>query len=84
MTVSPSTEVTARRLTELLPIVDSHDNSLQWQEQPLATYSIFVPRGVEMSMSTLWQVVLESSLTQLSLQSEVANLRSQIELLKSE
>ena len=84
MLVSPSTEVTARRLTELLPIVDSQDNFLQWQAQPLAAYSIFVPRGVEMSMSTLWQAVLESSLAQLSLQSELANLRSQIELLKSE
>jgi hypothetical protein len=82
--VSPSTEVIARRLTELLSIADSQDGLLQWQAQPLATYSIFVPRGVEMSMSTLWQAVLESSLAQLSMQSELANLRLQIELLNSE
>ena len=87
MLVSSSTEVIAYRLAELLPTVDSQDNSLQLQARPLATYttySIFVPRGVEMSMSASWQAVLESSLAQLSMQSKLANLRSQIELLNSE
>jgi hypothetical protein len=37
-----------------------------------------------MSTPTLWQAVLESSLTQLPMQAELADLRSQNDLLKSE
>ena len=37
-----------------------------------------------MSTPTLWQAVLESSLAQLSMQAELADLRSQNDLLKSE
>ena len=86
MMVSTSIEGTARRLTELLPTVDLQDSFLQWQAQLLANYSghVFVPQGVETSTPLLWQAVLESSLTQLSLQAENSELRSQIESLKSE
>ena len=86
MIVSPSIEGTARRLTELLPTVDLPDSFLQWQAQLLANYSghVFVPHGVETSTPTLWQAVLESSLAQLSMQAEIAELRSQNEFLKSE
>jgi hypothetical protein len=66
MIVSTSIEGTARRLAELLPTVDLPDGFLQWQAQLLANYSghVFVPHGVETSTTTLWQAVLESSLTQ--------------------
>jgi len=37
-----------------------------------------------MSMPTLWQAVLKSSLAQLSMQAELADLRSQSDLFKSE
>jgi hypothetical protein len=86
MIVSPSIEGTARRLTELLPTVDLPDSFLQWQAQLLSNYSghVFVPHGVETSTPTLWQAVLESSLAQLSMQAEIAELRSQNEFLKSE
>ena len=86
MMISPSIEGTARRLTELLPTVDLRDSFLQWQAQLLGNYSghVFVPYGVEMSTPTLWQAVLESSLAQLSMQAELADLRSQNDLLKSE
>ena len=86
MMISPSIEGTARRLTELLPTVDLRDSFLQWQAQLLGNYSghVFVPHGIEMSTPTLWQAVLESSLAQLSMQAELANLRSQNDLLKSE
>ncbi|KAH9961180.1 hypothetical protein BJV74DRAFT_871919 [Russula compacta] len=85
MIVSSSIESTARRLTELLPTVDLQDSFLQWQAQLLANYSghIFVPHSVDMSTPTLWQAVLESSLAQLSMQAEIADLRSQNDLLKS-
>ena len=84
--ISPSIEGTARRLTELLPTVDLRDSFLQWQAQLLGNYSghVFVPHGVEMSTPTLWQAVLESSLAQLSMQAELADLRSQNDLLKRE
>ncbi len=77
---------TARRLTELLPTVDLPDSFLQWQAQLLSNYSghVFVPHGVETSTPTLWQAVLESSLSQLSMQAEITELRSQNEFLKSE
>jgi Ring finger domain len=86
MTVSSSIEGTARRLTELLPTVDLPESSLQWQAQLLSNYSghVFVPHGVEMSTPTLWQAVLESSLAQLSMQAEIADLRSQNQFLKNE
>ena len=86
MTVNTSIEGTARRLTELLPTVDLPDSFLQWQAQLLANYSghIFVPHGAEMSTPILWQAVLESSLAQLSIQAELADLRSQNDLLKGE
>jgi Ring finger domain len=86
MTVNTSIESTARRLTELLPTVDLPDSFLQWQAQLLANYSghIFVPHGAEMSTPILWQAVLESSLAQLSMQAELADLRSQNDLLKDE
>ena len=86
MIVSPSIEGIARRLTELLPTVDLPDSFLQWQAQLLSNYSghVFVPHGVETSTPTLWQAVLESSLAQLSMQAEIAELRSQNEFLKSE
>ena len=86
MIISPSIEGTARRLTELLPTVDLPDSFLQWQAQLLSNYSghVFVPSGVETSTPTLWQAVLESSLAQLSMQAEIAELRSQTEFLKSE
>jgi len=86
MMISPSIEGTARRLTELLPTVDLRDSFLQWQAQLLGNYSghLFVPHGVEMSTPTLWQAVLESSLAQLSMQAELADLRSQNDPFKSE
>ncbi|KAI9511016.1 hypothetical protein F5148DRAFT_1010122 [Russula earlei] len=86
MTVSPSIEDTARRLTEIFPTVDLPDSSLQWQAQLLSNYSghVFVPHGVDMSTPTLWQAVLESSVAQLSMQAEIADLRSQNEFLKNE
>ncbi len=86
MTISPSIEVIARRLTELLPTVDLSDDSVQWQAQLLANYSchVFVPDGAGMFTPTLWQAVLESSLAQLSMQAEIAELRSQTELLNGE
>jgi len=86
MIVSPSIEGTARQLTELLPTVDLPDSFLQWQAQLLSNYSghVFVPHGVETSTPTLWQAVLESSLAQLSMQAELADLRSQNEFLKGE
>src|SRR5229473_590808 len=86
MIISPSIEGTARRLTELLPNVDLPDSFLQWQAQLLANYSghVFVPHVVETSTATLWQAVLESSLAQLSMQAEIAELRSQNEFLKGE
>ena len=85
MTVSPSIEGTARRLTELLPTVDLPD-SCQWEAQLLSNYSghVFVSNGIETSTPTLWQAVLESSLAQLSMQAEIAELRSQNEFLKGE
>jgi hypothetical protein len=82
MSVHPSIEATARWLTQLIPTMDSPDSSLQWRAQPLAKYSIFVPRGIEMSMTILWQAFLESSRAQLSMRSELADLRSQVELWK--
>src|SRR6266850_1287985 len=86
MTANTSIEGTARRLTELLPTVDLPDSFLQWQAQLLANYSghIFVPHGAEMSTPILWQAVLESSLAQLSMQAELADLRSQNDHLKGE
>ena len=85
MTVSTSIEGTARRLIELLPTVDLPDSFVQWQAQLLSNYSahVFVPHGVVLSTSTLWQAILESSLAQLSMQAEISTLRSQIESLKS-
>ena len=82
MIVSSSAESTSRRLTELLLTVDLQDSFLQWHAQLLANYSghIFVPHTFDMSMPTLWQ----DSLTQLSMQAEIADLRSQIDFLKSE
>jgi len=84
--ISPSIEGTARRLTELLPTIDLRDSFLQWQAQLLGNYSghVFVPHGIEMSTPTLWQAVLESSLAQLSMQAELADLRSQNDLFQSE
>ena len=86
MMISPSIEGTARRLTELLPTIDLQDSLLQWQAQLLGNYSghVFVPHGVEMSTPTLWQGVLESSLAQLSIRTEVADLLSQNDLPKNE
>jgi len=89
MIVSPSIEGTARQLAELLPTVGLPDGFLQWEAQLLANYSghVFVSHGVETSTPTLWQAVLESSLAQLSMQSDIAelrNLRSQNEFLKNE
>src|SRR5258707_1448604 len=86
MIISPSIEGPARRLIELLPNVDLPDSFLQWQAQLLANYSghVFVPHVVETSTATLWQAVLESSLAQLSMQAEIAELRSQNEFLKGE
>ena len=86
MIVSTSIEGTARQLTELLPTVDLPDSFLQWQAQLLSNYSghVFIPNGVETSIPTLWQAVLESSLTQLTTQAENSDLRSQIEVMKSD
>jgi hypothetical protein len=89
MIVSPSIEGTSRRLAGLLPTtVDLPDGFLQWQAQLLAGYSghVFVPRGVETSAPTLWQAVPtpEASLAQLSMQAEIAELRSQNKSLKDE
>ena len=86
MLVSTSVEGTARSLSELLPTVDLSDRFLQWQAQLLANYSghVFVPQRVETSAPALWQAVLESSVTQLSMQAEISELRSQNELLKNE
>ena len=69
MTTSPSIEGIARWLVELLPTVDLRDGFLQWQAQLLGNSSghVFVPHGVEMSMPTLWQAVLEFSLAKLSI-----------------
>jgi Ring finger domain len=86
MIASTSIESTARRLTELLPTVDLPDGVLQWQAQLLSNCSghVFVPHGVDVSMPTLWQAVLESSLAQLSMQTAIADLRSQNELQTNE
>ena len=84
MTVSPSIGGIARRLTELLPTVNP-PNKFQWEAQLLPNYigHVFVPNGVETSTPTLWQAVLESSLAQLSIQGEIAELRSQNKFLKN-
>ena len=84
MIVSPSIGGTAHRLTKLLPTIDPPD-SFQSEAPLLPNYTghVFVPNGVETSTPTLWQAVLESSLAQLSMQGEIAELRSQNELLKS-
>jgi hypothetical protein len=86
MMVNSSIERAAHWLAELLPSIDLQDSALQWQAQLLANYSghVFVPHVVETSTATLWQAVLESSLAQLSMQAEIAELRSQTELLKGE
>jgi hypothetical protein len=86
MIVNTSIEVTARRLTELLPTVELPDSYLQWQAQLLSNYSghVFVPHRAETSTPTLWQAVLESSLAQLSMQAEISELRAQNEFLKNE
>jgi hypothetical protein len=86
MTVSTSIECIARRLTELLPTVDLPEGVLQWQAQLLSHCSghVFVPHSFEMTLPTLWQAVLESSLAQLSMQAEIADLRSQNEFQTSE
>jgi Ring finger domain len=84
MIVSPSIGGIARRLTELLPTIDLPD-SFQRKAQLPPNYigHVFVPSGVEASTRTSWQAVLESSLAQLSMQGEIAELRSQNEFLKS-
>ena len=89
MIVSTSIEGTARRLTELFPNVDRPDGSFQWQARLLSVDNghvthVFVPHGVETSIPTLWQAVLESSLAQLSMQVKISELLSQIESLKVE
>ena len=88
MIVSTSIEGAVRRLTEILPTVDlpDSDSVLQWQAQLLFNYSghVFVPHGVEASIPTLWQAVLESSLTQLTMQAENSDLQSRIEFLESD
>jgi RING finger family protein len=86
MIISPSIEGAAHWLTELLPSVNLPDCVLQWQAQLLANYSghMFVPHVVETSTATLWQADLEFSLAQLSMQAEIAELRSQNEFLKAE
>ncbi|KAI9455038.1 hypothetical protein F5148DRAFT_1277260 [Russula earlei] len=86
MTISPSIERTARRLTELFPTVDLPDSSVKWQAQLLSNYTghVFVPRGVEIPTPALWQAVLESSVAQLTMQAEIADLRSQNEILRNE
>ncbi|KAI0260325.1 hypothetical protein BC834DRAFT_832018 [Gloeopeniophorella convolvens] len=77
--VNRTVERAARRLAELLPSIDFSDSDLQWQAQLLANFSahVFVPRGPGMSTEVLWQAVLESSLAQLSMQAEIANLKLQ-------
>jgi hypothetical protein len=84
--VSTSVEGTARRLTELLPSVDLQDGILQWQAQLLSNCSghVFVPHSLDTSPAALWQAVLESSLAQLSMQAEIADLRSQNEFQSTE
>ena len=89
MIVNSSIEGTASRLTELLPNVGLPDGLLQWQARLLSVDSgqvthVFVPRGVETSTPALWQAVLESSVAQLSMQTEISELQSQIESLKNE
>jgi Ring finger domain len=86
MIASTSIESTARRLTELLPTVDLPDGVLQWQAQLLSNCSghVFVPHGADISVPMLWQAVLESSLAQLSMQTVIADLRSQNELQTNE
>jgi hypothetical protein len=81
MIASTSIESTARRLTELLPTVDLPDGVLQWQAQLLSNCSghVFVPHGADITVPMLWQAVLESSLAQLSMQTVIADLRSQNE-----
>ncbi|KAI0259086.1 hypothetical protein BC834DRAFT_974597 [Gloeopeniophorella convolvens] len=77
--VNQSVEHAARRLAELLPSIDFSDSDLQWQAQLLANFSahVFVSCGHGMSTEILWQAVVESSLTQLSMQAEIANLKIQ-------
>ena len=84
--VSTSVEGTARRLTEPLPSVDLQDGVLQWQAQLLSNCSghFFVPHSLDTSPAALWQAVLESSLAQLSMQAEIADLRSQNEFQTTE
>ena len=84
MIVSPSIGGIARRLTDLFLTVDLPD-SFQRQAQLQLNYigHVFVPNGVETSTPTLWQAVLESSLAQLSMQGEIAELRSQNKFLKT-
>ena len=79
-------EGTARRLTELLPSVDLQDGILQWQAQLLSNCSghVFVPHSLDTSPAALWQAVLESSLAQLTMQAEIADLRSQNEFQATE
>jgi Ring finger domain len=89
MIVNTSIEGTASRLTKLLPNVGLPDGLLQWQARLLSVDSgqvthVFVPRGVETSTPALWQAVLESSVAQLSMQTEISELQSQIESLKNE
>ena len=84
--VSTSVEGTARRLTELLPSVDLQDGILQWQAQLLSNCSghVFVPQTLDSSPAALWQSVLEASLSQLSMQAEISDLRSQNDFQVSE
>ncbi|KAH9965566.1 hypothetical protein BGW80DRAFT_1345261 [Lactifluus volemus] len=86
MIASTSIESTARRLTELLPTVDLPDGVLQWQAQLLSNCSghVFVPHGADITVPMLWQAVLESSLAQLSMQTVIADLRSQNEAQTNE
>ena len=85
-TVSTSVEGTARRLTELLPSVDLQDGILQWQAQLLSNCSghVFVPHSLDTTPAALWRAVLESGLAQLSMQAEIADLRSQNEFQATE
>ncbi|KAI0058501.1 hypothetical protein BV25DRAFT_1810589, partial [Artomyces pyxidatus] len=77
--VSTSLDATAQRLADLLPVIDLPDADLQWQAQLLANYSghIFVSRGLGSNSAALSDMVVESSLAMLSLQAEVADLKSQ-------
>ena len=83
MIASTSIEGTARRLTELLRIVDLPDS---WQAKLLAKYSghVFVPHDVKTSTLVLPHAVLEPGLAQLSIQAGLSELRSQNILPKSE